>query len=176
MLGGYCNEDGKNSSEMRPRPKAKSNQTVKKSADERPEGWLWQLGRLCKMTEAEMNEWSNEGDRVQWFRAEAEMQRWQEQGKQKLAELLRTNRSFLKMADTWITLASQTTQACRPGHSAYARQKAATYRKRAETAQALITAAGYGDLLAPNASLIERVQKERDQEAKVVADAIYPRE
>jgi hypothetical protein len=32
------------------------------------------------------------GDRVQWFRAEAEMQRWQEQGKQKLAELLRTSR------------------------------------------------------------------------------------
>jgi hypothetical protein len=41
-----------------------------------------------------------QGDRVQWFRAEAEMQRWQEQGEQKLAELLRTNRSFLKMEDT----------------------------------------------------------------------------
>ena len=29
--------------------------------DERPEGWLWQLGKLSKMPEAEMDEWSSEG-------------------------------------------------------------------------------------------------------------------
>ncbi|KAJ7938899.1 hypothetical protein B0H13DRAFT_1851073 [Mycena leptocephala] len=60
------------------------------TVDERAEGWLWQLGKLSKMTDTEMEEWSSEamaGDRVQWFRAEAEMQRWQEQGEQKLAEL-----------------------------------------------------------------------------------------
>ncbi|KAJ7039981.1 hypothetical protein C8F04DRAFT_1254428 [Mycena alexandri] len=64
-----------------PRKKVKPAQT-KHVVDERPDGWLWQLGRLSKMTDAEMVEWSNEGDRVQWFRAEAEMQRWQEQTEQ----------------------------------------------------------------------------------------------
>ncbi|KAJ7797854.1 hypothetical protein B0H14DRAFT_3493145 [Mycena olivaceomarginata] len=123
------------------------------------------------MSDAEMDERSNEGDRVQWFRAEAEMQRWQEQKEQKLAELLRTNRSFLKMEATWAMLALDSTQKSL-GHSAYARQKAAMYRKRAERAQALITAVGYGDLLAPDASIIQRVQRERDQELKFVADAL----
>ncbi|KAJ7930322.1 hypothetical protein B0H13DRAFT_1858952 [Mycena leptocephala] len=44
-------------------------------------------------------------DRVQWFRAEAEMQRWQEQKEQKLVELLRTVRSFVKMQHVWTQLA-----------------------------------------------------------------------
>ncbi|KAJ6503646.1 hypothetical protein C8R45DRAFT_923990 [Mycena sanguinolenta] len=175
------------------RTRSTPSQAPKKTVDERPDGWLWQLGKLCKMTDAEMDAWSHEGedtfdglfhtyltlpegDRVQWFRAEAEMQRWQEQCEQKLAELLRTNRSFLKMADTWTTVASQTAAACGPGHSAYAKQKAAIYHRRAEAAQALITAAGYGDLLGPNANLVDRVQKERDQEARVISDRLCPRD
>ncbi|KAJ6448757.1 hypothetical protein C8R45DRAFT_1115068 [Mycena sanguinolenta] len=145
------------------------------------------------MTEAEMDAWSNEGDdtfdelfhteltlaegdRVQWFRAEAEMQQWQERGEQKLAELVRTNRSFLKMADTWTTVALPTAATRGPGNRAYAKQKAAMYHKRAEAAQALITAAGYGDLMGPNANLVERVQKERDMEAKASSDRLSPRE
>ncbi|KAJ7460466.1 hypothetical protein B0H11DRAFT_1923867 [Mycena galericulata] len=72
-------------------PRAKKKFTpASTTVDERAEGWLWQLGKLSKMTDTEMEEWSSEamaGDRVQWFRAEAEMQRWQEQGEQKLAEL-----------------------------------------------------------------------------------------
>ncbi|KAJ7903283.1 hypothetical protein B0H13DRAFT_1882133 [Mycena leptocephala] len=148
-----------------PRCKKNSNGSGKKVIDERPEGWVWQLGRLSKMSDAEMDEWSNEGDRVQWFRAEAEMQRWQEQKEQKLAELLRTNRSFLKMEATWATLALDSAQKSL-GHSAYARQKVAMYRKRAENTQALITAVGYGDLLAPNASIIQRVRQDRRSETR----------
>ncbi|KAJ7360665.1 hypothetical protein DFH08DRAFT_683848 [Mycena albidolilacea] len=153
------------------RTKARSTQPQKKVVDERPEGWLWHLGRLSKMSDTEMDEWSNEGDRVQWFRAKAEMQRWQEQGEQKLAELLRTNRSFLKMEDTWTTLALQNAQA-KPGHSAYAKQKAAMYRKRAEMAQALILGVGYGELLASDTSLVQRVQEERDAERKFLVEAL----
>lgn len=110
------------------------------------------------------------GDRVQWFRAEAEMQRWQEQAEQKLAELLRTNRSFQTMERTWTTLASANTLA---GHQAYARQKAAMYKRRVERVQGLIVAAGYQELLLENASIINRVQLERQREAKVVADAVF---
>lgn len=109
------------------------------------------------------------GDRVQWFRAEAEMQRWQEQGEQKIAELLRTTRSFKRMEQTWTMLAATNVLL---GHQAYARQKAAMYRTRASKAQELVAAAGYPDMLAENASLISRVQSDRDREAKFVADAI----
>ncbi|KAJ7152450.1 hypothetical protein C8R46DRAFT_1302833 [Mycena filopes] len=107
------------------------------------------------------------GDRVQWFRAEAEMQRWQEQAEQKLAELLRTNRSFLAMETAWTRLAEGPA-----GHRAYALQKAAMYRQRAETAQGLITGLGYGDLLAAGASVVRRVQAEREAEEKLVKKAI----
>ncbi|KAJ6552637.1 hypothetical protein DFH09DRAFT_1085810 [Mycena vulgaris] len=45
------------------------------------------------------------GDRVQWFRAEADMQRWQEQKEQNLVELLQTIQSFVKMqSDMWLVL------------------------------------------------------------------------
>lgn len=109
------------------------------------------------------------GDRVQWFRAEAEMQRWQEHGEQKITELLRVNRSFQKMQQTWTTLASTNSLT---GHQAYARQKAAMYCKRAKQAQTMIAAAGYRNLLSENASIVRRIQSDRDREAKIVAEAL----
>ncbi|KAK7046323.1 CxC2 domain-containing protein [Favolaschia claudopus] len=141
------------------------------SAENRPDGWLWQLGKLTKLTASEMEEWSSEGDRVQWFRAEAEMQRWQEQYEQKLAELLRTRRSFKRMDQTWTTLAAQPSES-RVGYSAYARQKAVMYRKRAELAEKLIADIGYSDLLEPDASLVERIQREREEQERVLAKAM----
>ncbi|KAJ7243463.1 hypothetical protein C8J57DRAFT_1243408 [Mycena rebaudengoi] len=150
-----------------PRPRKKSSAPVK--IDKRPEGWLWQLGKLTKMTDAEMKEWSSEGDRVQWFRAEAEMQRWQEQGEQKLSELLRTHRSFTKMEETWSALASTDLPI---GHQAYAKQKAAMYRKRAQEAQNLVIKIGHGTLLEKDANIIETVRFERRRQAQIIADGI----
>ncbi|KAJ7652290.1 hypothetical protein B0H17DRAFT_1163665 [Mycena rosella] len=152
-----------------PRVRKEPKNQPKPVADKRPEGWLWQLGKLSKMTSAEMDEWSSEGDRVQWFRAEAEMQRWQEQGEQKLGEVLRTNRSFLKMQQTWKKLACRSPLA---GHQAYANQKAAMYRERAAAAQKLLTSLGYGDLLGENANLIQRVRLDREREAQLVRDSL----
>ncbi|KAJ7866920.1 hypothetical protein B0H13DRAFT_1897811, partial [Mycena leptocephala] len=131
--------------------------------EERPEGWLWQLGKVGKLSQREIDEWSNEGDRVQWFRAEAEMQRWQEQKEQKLVELLRTIRSFTKMQQVWIELANQHSSN-QPGHAAYARQKAWMYQRRAEEAQNLVRSGGHGDLLAPTANVIEFIERERAAE------------
>ncbi|KAJ6563052.1 hypothetical protein DFH09DRAFT_1477909 [Mycena vulgaris] len=88
----------------------------------RPEGWLWQLGKMGRLSQSEMEEWSNKGDRVQWFRAEAEMRQWQEQKEQKLVELLWTIRSYVKMQSVWSQLGDS--HANQPGHAAYARQKA----------------------------------------------------
>ncbi|KAJ7828326.1 hypothetical protein B0H13DRAFT_2373260 [Mycena leptocephala] len=94
-------------------------------AEERKEGWLWRdLGRMGKLTDEEMDAWSQEADRVQWFRAEAEVQRWQEHVEMRLAELLRTIRSFRKWDEVWLSLAEQQEK---PGHAEYAKQKAHIY-------------------------------------------------
>ncbi|KAJ6490891.1 hypothetical protein C8R45DRAFT_901278 [Mycena sanguinolenta] len=140
-------------------------------APERPTGWLWELGKMGKLSEGQMKEWSNEGDRVQWFRAEAEMQRWQEQVEQKLAELLRTIRSFRTMHNVWTQLA-----AMQPGEKigaiAYARQKAVMYLRRMGDGQKLVVVTGYGALLAPDANLINFVEAERAKEADIFRDSV----
>ncbi|KAJ7926641.1 hypothetical protein B0H13DRAFT_1862093 [Mycena leptocephala] len=137
-----------------PRQKKNSNESVTKVVDERPEGWVWQLGRLSKMSDAEMDEWSNEGDRVQWFRAEAEMQRWQEQ-------------KWRPPGPYWHSTARRKVL-----DTVHMRGRRLPCIASVQKGQALITAVGYGDLLAPDASVIERVQQERDQELKFVADAL----
>lgn len=150
----------------------------------RPEGWLWQLGKMGRLSQSEMEEWSNEGtvellpvrldslnlvlgDRVQWFRAEAEMQRWQEQKEQKLVELLRTIRSFVKMQSVWSQLGDS--HANQPGHAAYARQKAWMYERRAEDARNLIRLGGYQTLLSPTANVIEFIEGERRKEEQYLS-------
>ncbi|KAJ6599557.1 hypothetical protein B0H10DRAFT_2196499 [Mycena sp. CBHHK59/15] len=113
-----------------PRTKKSSTEPAQPDVDKRPEGWLWQLGKLSKMTNAEMDEWSSEGDRVQWFRAEAEMQCWQEH--------------FIKMQQAWTEFGARSSE--RPGYQAYGNQKAAMYQRRAQQVQNLVAAAGYTEL------------------------------
>ncbi|KAJ7436964.1 hypothetical protein B0H11DRAFT_1754208 [Mycena galericulata] len=137
-------------------------ETLKKS-EERKEGWLWrELGKMGKLSSEEMQAWSEEAERVQWFRAEAEVQRWQEHAEMRLAELLRTIRSFEKWNNVWLDLAKA--QSSSPGLAAYARQTAATYCLRRERCEKLIIKAGYGALLEPGASLVDFVVGERAKE------------
>ncbi|KAJ7439258.1 hypothetical protein B0H11DRAFT_2356343 [Mycena galericulata] len=139
-----------------------SEETLKKS-EERKEGWLWrELGKMGKLSSEEMQAWSEEAERVQWFRAEAEVQRWQEHAEMRLAELLRTIRSFEKWNNVWLDLAKA--QSSSPGLAAYARQTAATYCLRRERCEKLIIKAGYGALLEPGASLVDFVVGERAKE------------
>ncbi|KAJ7435701.1 hypothetical protein B0H11DRAFT_1937340 [Mycena galericulata] len=139
-----------------------SEETLKKS-EERKEGWLWrELGKMGKLSSEEMQAWWEEAERVQWFRAEAEVQRWQEHAEMRLAELLRTIRSFAKWNNVWLDLAKA--QSSSPGLAAYARQAAATYCLRRERCEKLIIKAGYGALLEPGASLVDFVVGERAKE------------
>ncbi|KAJ7663720.1 hypothetical protein DFH06DRAFT_986389 [Mycena polygramma] len=151
-----------------PRRKGKKKaQEAQKQMPERPESWLWQLGKLTKMSDQEMDAWSSEGDRVQWFRAGAEMQRWQEQGEQKLVELLRTARSFTKMQSVWSTLA-ETQPNDRQGAAAYARQKAAMYERRASEARKHVKNEGYQELLGETANVVRFLEGERSKEKDVI--------
>ncbi len=70
------------------------------------------------------------------------MQRWQEQVEQKLAELLRTARSFAKMQSVWAQLADNQ-PSHRRGAAAYARQKAAMYEKRTVQTREKLQELGY---------------------------------
>ena len=81
------------------------------------------------------------GDRVQWFRAEAEMERWLEESEFLQAQFMCCIRSFTKMRDIWTVLAQSSSQ---PGHIAYAKKTAEMYAKMANDAQAKFTLAGYG--------------------------------
>ncbi|KAK7005504.1 CxC2 domain-containing protein, partial [Favolaschia claudopus] len=140
---------------------------TKNQAPEGEEGWIWNLGKYTKMTDEEMDAWESEGDRVQWFRAEADMQRWQEQIEQKLAELSRTRRSFKKMESVWTELATSQ-PSDRPGAAAYARQKAAMYQKRSSEAHNKLRELGYENLLREDANIVQFVEEERKKQAELI--------
>jgi hypothetical protein len=110
-------------------------------------------------------------DRVQWFRAEAEMRRWQEQVELKLAELLRTSRSFRKLQEIWTKLS----QHVDPGYAAYAKQKAAMYGRMARSCNDGLDRAGYGGLqsmIEGGKPLVQFVQEQRSAE-RALLEADY---
>lgn len=84
------------------------------------------------------------GDRVQWFRAEAEMQRWLEEWELLQAEFLRCIRAFKKSHEIWKELAASNSE---PGYAAYAMKTATMFAKMEVTARNTFITSGYGHLL-----------------------------
>lgn len=84
------------------------------------------------------------GDRVQWFRAEAEMERWQEEVEIKQADFIRCINYFGKMSDVWMSLQGSITS---PGKIAYAKKKSAMFKEMELSARHLFAKAGYSHLL-----------------------------
>lgn len=132
-----------------------------KCVDERPDGWIWTKGG--GMTSKELQEWEAEGnayrhypyriqitddhttgDRVQWFRAEAEVWRWREQYEIKHAEFVRIIKTFSRMADIWHGLANHQDL---PEAVAYARRHAAIFSRLASDARALYRRCGHPTLV-----------------------------
>lgn len=138
----------------------------KKEKVEHPEGWIWTVGRYGQLSETDFVDWVEEGimnflsvvlacsmiahvgiclgDRVQWFRAEAEMQRWQEELEIKQAEFLRCIRSFGRMKEIWTALSNRATSI---GLVAYAKQKAAMYSKMEIQCRNKLQVTGFGRIL-----------------------------
>jgi hypothetical protein len=85
------------------------------------------------------------GDRVQWFRAEADMERWQEQVEIKLAEFLRHACSCKRMKTVWSQLSESQSENL-PGYVAYAKQKAAMFARMERECEDSFDKAGYKDL------------------------------
>jgi len=105
---------------------------------------------------------------VQWFQAEAEMERWREELEAKQADFLRCIRTFRKMADVWQTLSTGGPGYCSEpgemGRIAYAKQKSAMFREMERHAKDTLRSAGYGELVD---HLIDSHQK-----GKILADFV----
>ncbi|KDR71018.1 hypothetical protein GALMADRAFT_15660, partial [Galerina marginata CBS 339.88] len=69
------------------------------------EGWIWRVGLPADMSEGEREEYLEDADRVQWFRAKADMERWQEEVEILTQEFRRAIRGFEKMDQVWSSLA-----------------------------------------------------------------------
>lgn len=126
------------------------------SADNQESGWIWssffmRTGSSDALNDDEVDAWLEEGtlfahieflsivliimnseDRVQWFRAEAEYKRWQEQYEIKQVEIIRASAWFTRMSKIWMDLAESTESA---GHAAYARKQGYMYSTMQDYAQ-----------------------------------------
>ncbi|TFK32655.1 hypothetical protein BDQ12DRAFT_728501 [Crucibulum laeve] len=88
------------------------------------DGWIWWLEKMGRLSAEQIKEWIQEGDCVQWFCAEAEMQRWLEEWEIKQADFMRCIQSFSKMHEVWTELAARNSN---DGHITYAKWKAVMY-------------------------------------------------
>ncbi|KAF8206122.1 hypothetical protein K438DRAFT_1756241 [Mycena galopus ATCC 62051] len=81
----------------------------KKAKTKKSDGWIW-LDRITsgqKLGEGKLAEYKEESDRVQWFRAEAEIYRWLEQYERKHAELMRVIERYRCDSEVWTQLAKR---------------------------------------------------------------------
>jgi hypothetical protein len=85
---------------------------------------------------------------MQWFQAEAEMERWREEWEAKQANFLRCIHTFGKMADVWQTLSAHDPECLsKRGKMAYVKQKSAMFYEMVCHAKDTFRRAGYGELV-----------------------------
>ncbi|KAJ6631085.1 hypothetical protein B0H10DRAFT_2207466 [Mycena sp. CBHHK59/15] len=119
--------------EASPSKLAKERRGKGKGKPKKSDGWIW----LEKMTrgqtpgdETKLAEYKAESDRVQWFRAEAEMYRWLEAYERKHAELMRVDARFSRDNIN--------------GTVSFARMHAAMYKRLAHNAKVIFKSADSG--------------------------------
>ncbi|KAK0215115.1 hypothetical protein IW262DRAFT_1300341 [Armillaria fumosa] len=89
--------------------------------------WVYELHEHGNINKADLQEWIYEGNRVQWFCAEAEMLRWQEHHEIKQAEFVHVLQSFEVQKSTWLKAANKiyVDESYKIGYIAYAKEQAA---------------------------------------------------
>ena len=104
-----------------------------------------------------------QGDRVQWFRAEAEKDRWLEEWEMRQADYLRCIRYFGSMSEIWRGLVVDTAKSdsVQLGKNAYARKKGHMYADMKKHAIDLLVNQGYGHLWNDNRPLYEHLEEVR---------------
>ncbi|TEB20573.1 hypothetical protein FA13DRAFT_1800801 [Coprinellus micaceus] len=105
-------------------------------------GWLWDIKSSSRdVSDKDVDAFLEEGNRVQWFRAEADVIRWQEEWERKLIEFLRTIRHYDKMADVWESLATSADSS--PGKAAVAMKTSKRYLELSRRCEDVFRQAGY---------------------------------
>ncbi|KAJ6580208.1 hypothetical protein B0H10DRAFT_2235457 [Mycena sp. CBHHK59/15] len=122
----------------------KQRQGKKKKSD----GWIWleNMTRGQTLGEGRLAEYKEESDRVQWFRAEAEMYRWLEQYERKHAELMRVIERFRRDSEVWVGLGDRAEQQNGGinGVVSFARMQAAMYKRLEHNARVVFKSADSG--------------------------------
>ncbi|KAJ7202505.1 hypothetical protein GGX14DRAFT_352357 [Mycena pura] len=105
----------------------------KKKKGKKSDGWIWLEGLTRGQhlgDESKLAEYKKESDRVQWFRAEAEMYRWLELYERKHAELIRTITRYRRDSEVWAGLADREEGIVGVnGSTTFARMQAAMYKR-----------------------------------------------
>ncbi|THU77648.1 hypothetical protein K435DRAFT_973868 [Dendrothele bispora CBS 962.96] len=109
--------------------------------DEVEDGKLWRVRPKAGFSQEEMDAFMEENRRVQFFRDEAQMERWQEQVEIKHAEFHRAIKYFGRFSDIWTNLAHKSDTQKKPGHAAYARKQAGMYINLKNECETLFKAA-----------------------------------
>ncbi|KAF8197337.1 hypothetical protein K438DRAFT_1760115 [Mycena galopus ATCC 62051] len=134
-------------SPSKPQQRGKQPATRKK-AKKKTEGWIWleTVTSGLKLGEGKLAAYKEESDRVQWFRAEAEMYRWLEQYERKHAELMRVIERFRRDSVVWSGLADREEQ-CHGGVNGavtFGRMQAAMYGRLENNAKVIFKSADSG--------------------------------
>ncbi|KAJ7166380.1 hypothetical protein C8R43DRAFT_1103994 [Mycena crocata] len=123
-------------------------------------GWLWELRRPSNMTDNEMLQWEREGDRVQWARAEADMDRFQEHVEVKLAEFLRCIETFRFRAEIWLKISTK--QPARRGFVEHAKKTSYMWTQMETQCRTHLKMAGYASSLEPGFDSVAYFEEQRD--------------
>ncbi|KAJ7500590.1 hypothetical protein B0H11DRAFT_1714473 [Mycena galericulata] len=111
-------------------------------------GWIWleSLTRHRDLGDDKMLEYKRESDRVQWFRAEAEMYRWLEQYERKHAELMCVIERYRRDGEVWTKLGDREEERNRgaDGASTFARMQAGMYKRLEHNARVIFKDAASG--------------------------------
>ncbi|KAJ6616005.1 hypothetical protein B0H10DRAFT_2219885 [Mycena sp. CBHHK59/15] len=122
----------------------KQRQGKKKKSD----GWIWleNMTRGQTLGEGRLAEYKEESDRVQWFRAEAEMYRWLEQYEHKHAELMRVIERFRRNSEVWVGLGDRAEQQNGGinGAVSFARMQVAMYKRLEHNARVVFKSTDSG--------------------------------
>ncbi|KAJ7811708.1 hypothetical protein B0H13DRAFT_2383723 [Mycena leptocephala] len=121
-------------------------ESVKKG--KKRDGWIWleSLMRGQGQSDEKLAAYKKESDRVQWFRAEAEMYRWLEQYERKHAELFRVIGRYRRDSVVWAGQADREQQrnGGLNGKVAYGRMQAAIHRRLEHNAKVIFKSAESG--------------------------------
>ncbi|KAJ3714694.1 hypothetical protein C8R42DRAFT_646162 [Lentinula raphanica] len=131
------------------------------------DGWIWSAGRMKNMSMQEIEQWEQINNRIQWARAEADFERWQEEVEKKHAEFMRVINASAYARDAWMELA-RTPYSSSPGHVAYAKEHCDILEALRADAEAKYSQCGIPSLriISEGFSLADHVMKWRQEEEK----------